>query len=84
MPTFAYVATAPDGKKLTGTSEATSPNELRQRLSEQGYKVQNVKQSKAAAKPAATKSSAKAAASWTASRASSSPTRPSSAASSRP
>lgn len=59
MPTFAYVATAPDGKKLTGTSEATSPNELRQRLSEQGYKVQNVKQSKAAAKPAATKSAAK-------------------------
>jgi type IV pilus assembly protein PilC len=60
MPTFAYVATAPDGKKLNGTSEATSPSELRQRLTEQGYKVQNVKQAKAApAAKAATRPGAK-------------------------
>lgn len=56
MPTFAYVATGTDGKKLTGTSEATSPQELRQRLAEQGMKVQNVKPAKAQ-KAAAAKTS---------------------------
>ncbi|MES2460777.1 MAG: type II secretion system F family protein [Armatimonadota bacterium] len=54
MPMFAYVAVAPDGKKLNGQSEAGTPNELRQRLAEQGYNVQTVKAAKkvAAAKPA--------------------------------
>lgn len=55
MPTFAYTAKAPDGKTLTGTSEATSPVELRQRLSEAGYTVQKVQpakvKSKAASRP---------------------------------
>jgi type IV pilus assembly protein PilC len=52
---FAYVAVAPDGKKLNGQSEAGTPNELRQRLAEQGYNVQTVKAAKkaAAAKPKA-------------------------------
>ncbi len=46
---FAYVAVAPDGKKLNGQSEAGTPNELRQRLAEQGYNVQTVKAAKKAA-----------------------------------
>ena len=54
MPTFAYVAKGPDGKALKGTSEAESPLALRQRLSEQGMTVQNVKPAKAAAKKAST------------------------------
>jgi type IV pilus assembly protein PilC len=53
---FAYVAVAPDGKKLNGQSEAGTPNELRQRLAEQGYNVQTVKAAKKAA-TAKTKSS---------------------------
>lgn len=48
MPTFAYVAVAPDGKKLTGQSEAETPTVLRQRLADQGYNVQSVKPAKAA------------------------------------
>jgi Type II secretory pathway, component PulF len=54
MPTFAYTAKAADGKVLTGSSEATSPAELRQRLAEQGLTVQKVKEAKA--KATATKS----------------------------
>ena len=54
MPTFAYVAKGPDGKALKGTSEAESPLALRQRLSEQGMTVQNVKPAKAVAKKAST------------------------------
>ena len=54
MPTFAYVAKGPDGKALKGTSEAESPLALRQRLSEQGMTVQNVKPAKAAPKKAST------------------------------
>jgi type IV pilus assembly protein PilC len=50
MPTFAYTATGANGKKLSGTSEATTPQELRQRLAEQGVKVQNVKPAKSKAK----------------------------------
>ncbi|MCX6365860.1 MAG: type II secretion system F family protein [Armatimonadetes bacterium] len=42
MPTFTYTARATDGKSLTGTSEASNPAELRQRLTEQGYSVQKV------------------------------------------
>jgi len=53
MATFQYTATAPGGKKLTGSSEAGSPSELRQRLAEQGYTVQNVKPAKAAKEKAA-------------------------------
>jgi type IV pilus assembly protein PilC len=49
MPTFAYVAVAQDGKKLSGTSEAETPGVLRERLVEQGYKVQSVKAAKAQA-----------------------------------
>ena len=48
MPTFAYTAKAADGKKMTGTVEAENPNVLRQRLSQQGMTVQNVKPAKAA------------------------------------
>lgn len=55
MPAFMYTAKAPDGKTLTGTSEAASPVELRQRLADQGYTVQKVApakvKSKAAARP---------------------------------
>ncbi|HVK03945.1 MAG TPA: type II secretion system F family protein [Armatimonadaceae bacterium] len=57
MPTFAYTAKASDGKVLTGSSEATSPAELRQRLAEQGLTVQKVKEAKAKAAKA-TKSAA--------------------------
>jgi type IV pilus assembly protein PilC len=46
MPTFAYVARTPDGKTLSGTSDAESPGMLRQRLAEQGLTVQSVKESK--------------------------------------
>jgi type IV pilus assembly protein PilC len=53
MPTFAYVAKAPDGKTLSGSSEATTPAELRQRLAEQGYAVQTVKPAKVKAAKAA-------------------------------
>ena len=52
MPTFAYTATAANGKKLTGTSDAANPQELRQRLTEQGVTVKNVKPAKAVAKKA--------------------------------
>ena len=56
MPVFAYTAKAADGKVLSGTSEATSPVDLRQRLSQQGMTVQNVKPAKAVvAKKAANK-----------------------------
>ena len=50
MPTFAYTATAANGKRLSGTSDATTPQELRQRLAEQGVKVQNIKPAKTKAK----------------------------------
>lgn len=50
MPAFTYTAKAPDGKTLTGNSEATNPAELRQRLTEQGYTVQKVAPAKAKAK----------------------------------
>ncbi len=59
MPTFAYVAVAPDGKKLTSQSEAETPNVLRQRLTEQGYKVQTIKAAKKAATTKSKSSSAK-------------------------
>jgi len=49
MPTFAYVAVAPDGKKLTSQATADSPSMLRQQLQQQGYKVQSVKAAKAQA-----------------------------------
>lgn len=48
MPTFAYTVKGTDGKTISGTSEAMSPTELRQRLSQQGMTVQNVKPAKAA------------------------------------
>jgi len=47
MPVFAYSAKAADGKVMTGTTEASSPVELRQRLTSQGMTVQNVKPAKA-------------------------------------
>lgn len=50
MPAFTYTAKAPDGKTLTGNSEANTPAELRQRLTEQGYSVQKVAPAKAKAK----------------------------------
>ena len=53
MPAFTYTAKAPDGKTLTGNSEATTPAELRQRLTEQGYTVQKVAPAKAKASPKA-------------------------------
>ena len=53
MPTFAYTAKAPDGKTLSATAEAASPVELRQRLTDQGYKVQKVAPAKAKAVKAA-------------------------------
>jgi type IV pilus assembly protein PilC len=56
MPAFTYTAKAADGKTLTGTSDATTPAELRQRLTEQGYTVQKVAPAKAT-KKAATKAS---------------------------
>jgi type IV pilus assembly protein PilC len=59
MPTFAYVAKGADGKRLTGTSEATTPQELRTRLAEQGMQVQNVKPAKAAAAAKTASSGAK-------------------------
>jgi type IV pilus assembly protein PilC len=46
MPTFAYVARTPDGKTLSGTSDAESPSMLRQRLAEQGMTVQSIKEAK--------------------------------------
>jgi type IV pilus assembly protein PilC len=52
MPTFAYVAQSPDGKTVTGNSDAESPTILRQRLAEQGLTVKTVKPAKAAAKKA--------------------------------
>lgn len=53
MPAFTYTAKAPDGKTLTGTSEAANPGELRQRLAESGYTVQKVQPAKAKAKTGA-------------------------------
>ncbi|MBB6051884.1 type II secretion system F family protein [Armatimonas rosea] len=55
MPAFTYTAKAADGKTLTGNSEAATPAELRQRLTEQGYTVQKVAPAKATKK--ATKAS---------------------------
>ena len=47
MPVFAYTAKAADGKVLSSTAEATSPVELRQRLTQQGMTVKDVKPAKA-------------------------------------
>ncbi len=43
MPAFTFTATASDGKSVTNTSEAVSISELRQRLSQQGYTVKEIK-----------------------------------------
>jgi type IV pilus assembly protein PilC len=48
MPVFAYTAKAADGKVLSATAEAISPMELRQRLTQQGMTVKDVKVAKAA------------------------------------
>ncbi|MFY7952464.1 MAG: type II secretion system F family protein [Armatimonadaceae bacterium] len=53
MPAFTYTAKAPDGKTLTGTSEAASPVELRKRLAESGYTVEKVAPAKGKPKTAA-------------------------------
>jgi type IV pilus assembly protein PilC len=53
MPTFAYVAKTPDGKSLSGTSDAESPSMLRQRLADQGLTVQSIKEQKKKAVKAA-------------------------------
>jgi len=46
MPAFTFTATASDGKSVTNTSEAVSVSELRQRLSQQGYTVKEIKPAK--------------------------------------
>ena len=46
MPAFTFTATASDGKTVTNTSEAVSISELRQRLTQQGYTVKEIKQAK--------------------------------------
>ena len=46
MPAFTFTATASDGKSVTNTSEAVSISELRQRLSQQGYTVKEIKPAK--------------------------------------
>lgn len=46
MATFAYVAKTADGRTLTGTSDADSPNLLRIRLTEQGMTVTSIKEEK--------------------------------------
>lgn len=56
MPAFTYTAKAADGKTLTGNSEASTPAELRQRLTEQGYTVQKVAPAKATKKAASKQS----------------------------
>ncbi|MBC8136427.1 MAG: type II secretion system F family protein [Fibrella sp.] len=48
MPVFAYTARAADGKVLSSTAEAISPMDLRQRLTQQGMTVKDVKPAKAA------------------------------------
>jgi type IV pilus assembly protein PilC len=50
MPVFAYTAKAADGKVMTSTAEASSPVELRQRLTQAGMTVKDVKPAKAAPK----------------------------------
>lgn len=57
MPVFAYTARAADGKVLSSTAEAISPMDLRQRLTQQGMTVKDVKPAKAA--PAKAKAGAK-------------------------
>ena len=46
MPAFTFTATASDGKSVTNTSDAVSISELRQRLSQQGYTVKEIKPAK--------------------------------------
>ena len=46
MPAFTFTATASDGKTVTNTSDAVSIGELRQRLSQQGYTVKEIKPAK--------------------------------------
>jgi type IV pilus assembly protein PilC len=46
MPAFTFTATASDGKTVTNTSDAVSISELRQRLSQQGYTVKEIKPAK--------------------------------------
>jgi len=46
MPAFTFTATASDGKTVTNTSDAVSIGELRQRLSQQGYTVKEIKSAK--------------------------------------
>lgn len=46
MPAFTFTATASDGKTVTNTSDAVSVSELRQRLSQQGYTVKEIKPAK--------------------------------------
>jgi type IV pilus assembly protein PilC len=46
MPKFAYTVKGPDGKSVSGTSDAQSPAELRARLTDQGFAVLSIKQTK--------------------------------------
>ena len=46
MPKFAYTVKGPDGKSVNGTSDAQNPAELRQRLTDQGFSVLSIKQTK--------------------------------------
>ena len=43
MPAFTFIATASDGKTVSASSEATNVAELRQRLTDQGYAVKEIK-----------------------------------------